>query len=133
MAIIHEHAVMRALSGEDLRPHEGCAVKKDASGKLVLCAASDTNILGIVHVGGDKEDWTDYILPAHSGIVGLKLHGTPGTVAEGTTLVLAASGRIKALPTTAGSYLAIGRACETGEADQLIEATLMAPRLVTVS
>lgn len=133
MAIIHEYAVMRAPSGEDLREHEGCAVKKDSSGKLVLCAATDANVLGFVHVGGDKDDQTDYILPAHSGIVGLKLHGTPGTVAEGTTLVLAASGRIKALPTSAGSYLAIGRACETGEADQLVEATLMTPRLITVS
>lgn len=133
MAIIHEHAVMRAPSGVDLRVNEGCAVKKDASGKLVLCAGNDTSVLGFVHVGGDVNDVTDYILPAHSGIVGLKLHGTPGTVAEGTTLVLAASGRVKALPTSAGTYLAVGTSCEDGEADQLIEATLMAPRLITVS
>ena len=44
---------MRAESGVDLRKCEGCFVKKDTSGKLVLCDKSDIP-LGVVHVGGDE-------------------------------------------------------------------------------
>ena len=96
MAIIHQQAVMRAESGVDLRECEGCFVKKDTSGKLVLCTENDTAPLGVVHVGGDKGEMTDYLLPAHQGIVGVRLHASPGSVEEGTRLVLAAKGTVKA-------------------------------------
>ena len=76
MAIIHQQAVMRAESGMDLRKCEGCFVKKDTSGKLVLCGKSDIP-LGVVHVGGDEGEDTDYILPAHQGIVGVRLSESP--------------------------------------------------------
>ena len=123
MAIIHQQAVMRAESGMDLRKCEGCFVKKDASGKLVLCTENDTAPLGVVHVGGDEGEMTDYLLPAHQGIVGVRLHASPGSVEEGTRLVLAAKGTVKAGPT--GTQVAV--ACEKGTGGQLLEGYLTLP------
>lgn len=129
MAIIHQQAVMRAESGVDLRECEGCFVKKDASGKLVLCTANDTAPLGVVHVGGDVGEQTDYILPAHQGIVGVRLHSSPGSVTEGTRLVLAASGTVKA--GTTGTLVAV--ACEDGTGEQLLEAYLTLPTVLATA
>ena len=114
MAIIHQQAVMRAESGMDLRKCEGCFVKKDTSGKLVLCGKSDIP-LGVVHVGGDEGEDTDYILPAHQGIVGVRLSESPGSVEEGTRLVLDDGGTATAV------------ACEPGTGGQLLESYLTLP------
>lgn len=100
---------MRAESGVDLRKCEGCFVKKDTSGKLVLCDKSDIP-LGVVHVGGDEGEDTDYLLPAHQGIVGVRLSESPGSVEEGTRLVLDDGGTAKAGDT--GTLVAV--ACEPG-------------------
>lgn len=126
MAIIHQQAVMRAESAVDLRECEGCFVKKDASGKLILCTANDTDPLGVVHVGGDKGEMTDYILPAHQGIVGIRLHSSPGSVTEGTKLVLAPNGTTKA--GTVGTWVAV--ACENGEGGQLLEGYMALPTVL---
>lgn len=126
MAIIHQQAVMRAESGVDLREYEGCFIKKDASGKLILCTESDTAPLGVVHVGGDVGEMTDYLLPAHQGIVGVRLHSSPGSVAEGTRLVLAAKGTVKA--GTAGTQVAV--ACEEGTSGQLLGGYLTLPTVL---
>jgi len=125
MAIIHQQAVMRAESGEDLRECEGCFVKKDTSGKLVLCGKSDIP-LGVVHVGGDKGEDTDYILPAHQGIVGVRLSASPGSVEEGTRLVLDDGGTAKAGDT--GTLVAV--ACEPGTGGQLLESYLTLPTVL---
>ena len=122
MAIIHQQAVMRAESGMDLRKCEGCFVKKDTSGKLVLCGKSDIP-LGVVHVGGDEGEDTDYILPAHQGIVGVRLSESPGSVEEGTRLVLDAGGTATAGDT--GTQVAV--ACEPGTGGQLLESYLTLP------
>lgn len=122
MAIIHQQAVMRAESGMDLRKCEGCFVKKDTSGKLVLCGKSDIP-LGVVHVGGDEGEDTDYILPAHQGIVGVRLSESPGSVEEGTRLVLDDGGTAPAGDT--GTQVAV--ACEPGTGGQLLESYLTLP------
>lgn len=122
MAIIHQQAVMRAESGRDLRKCEGCFVKKDTSGKLVLCGKSDIP-LGVVHVGGDEGEDTDYILPAHQGIVGVRLSESPGSVEEGTRLVLDDGGTATAGDT--GTQVAV--ACEPGTGGQLLESYLNLP------
>lgn len=122
MAIIHQQAVMRAKSGMDLRKCEGCFVKKDTSGKLVLCGKSDIP-LGVVHVGGDEGEDTDYILPAHQGIVGVRLSESPGSVEEGTRLVLDDGGTATAGDT--GTQVAV--ACEPGTGGQLLESYLTLP------
>lgn len=123
MAIIHQEAIKRAESGVDLRACEGCAVKRNADGRLVLCAASDTAPLGVVHVGGNVGEMTDYILPGNSSIVGVKLHKDCGAVTEGTKLVLAANGTLK----QAATGTAIAVACEAGVGEQLVEAYLIPP------
>lgn len=122
MAIIHQQAVMRAESGMDLRKCEGCFVKKDTSGKLVLCGKSDIP-LGVVHVGGNEGEDTDYILPAHQGIVGVRLSESPGSVEEGTRLVLDDGGTATAGDT--GTQVAV--ACEPGTGGQLLESYLTLP------
>ena len=122
MAIIHQQAVMRAESGMDLRKCEGCFVKKDTSGKLVVCGKSDIP-LGVVHVGGDEGEDTDYILPAHQGIVGVRLSESPGSVEEGTRLVLDDGGTATAGDT--GTQVAV--ACEPGTGGQLLESYLTLP------
>ncbi len=122
MAIIHQQAVMRAESGMDLRKCEGCFVKKDTSGKLVLCGKSDIP-LGVVHVGGDEGEDTDYILPAHQGIVGVRLSESPGSVEEGTRLVLDDGGTATAGDT--GTQVAV--ACEPGTGGQLLKSYLTLP------
>ena len=122
MAIVHQQAVMRAESGMDLRKCEGCFVKKDTSGKLVLCGKSDIP-LGVVHVGGDEGEDTDYILPAHQGIVGVRLSESPGSVEEGTRLVLDDGGTATAGDT--GTQVAV--ACEPGTGGQLLESYLTLP------
>ena len=128
MAIIHQQAVMRAESGRDLRKCEGCFVKKDTSGKLVLCGKSDIP-LGVVHVGGDEGEDTDYILPAHQGIVGVRLSESPGSVEEGTRLVLDDGGTAKAGDT--GTLVAV--ACEPGTGGQLLESYLTLPTVLASS
>ncbi|MCL6680955.1 hypothetical protein [Akkermansia muciniphila] len=128
MAIIHQQAVMRAESGVDLRKCEGCFVKKDTSGKLVLCDKSDIP-LGVVHVGGDEGEDTDYLLPAHQGIVGVRLSESPGSVEEGTRLVLDDGGTAKAGDT--GTLVAV--ACEPGTGGQLLESYLTLPTVLASS
>ena len=117
---------MRAESGVDLRKCEGCFVKKDTSGKLVLCDKSDIP-LGVVHVGGDEGEDTDYLLPAHQGIVGVRLSESPGSVEEGTRLVL--DDGAKAGDT--GTLVAV--ACEPGTGGQLLESYLTLPTVLASS
>ena len=119
---------MRAESGVDLRKCEGCFVKKDTSGKLVLCDKSDIP-LGVVHVGGDEGEDTDYLLPAHQGIVGVRLSESPGSVEEGTRLVLDDGGTAKAGDT--GTLVAV--ACEPGAGGQLLESYLTLPTVLASS
>ncbi len=125
MAIIHESATLRLTTGDiDLRASEGCFVTVDSSGKPSLAAAGSTP-LGVVHVGGDMSEGepTDIILPNHGGIVGVKLHSSPGTVIPGAKLVLAGNGTVKA--GTTGTHVAT--AVKTGVAGELLEAYLVPP------
>ena len=119
---------MRAESGVDLRKCEGCFVKKDTSGKLVLCDKSDIP-LGVVHVGGDEGEDTDYLLPAHQGIVGVRLSESPDSVEEQTRLVLDDGGIAKAGDT--GTLVAV--ACEPGTGGQLLESYLTLPTVLASS
>lgn len=127
MAIFHETTAARALSGADLRESEGCFVKKNSDGKLVLCAASDSP-LGVIHVPGEQDDYTDFIRPGFAGTVGVRVAASSaGTIVEGSPLVLAASGTVK--QASSGKVVAI--ACEAAEAGQLVEAVLVNPYSLT--
>lgn len=123
MAQIQKFSAGRAIGAVDLRDKEGCLVKLDAQGKLVLCSGSDIPV-GVVNVGGEAGDYTDYFRLGHPGTVGIRLHASDcGTVTEGCRLVVATNGTVK----QATSGTAIALACEKGEKGQLLAATLHAP------
>lgn len=120
MSIAKDIAILRAAGAVDLSEKEGCFVKKDSSGKLVLCAAADTAPLGVVHVGGEADCPTDYILPAYPGIVRVRLSASV-TVAEGALLYLDAGGTLKGGAT--GTKVAV--ACQASTGGELIDAYLI--------
>ncbi|MDR2429580.1 MAG: hypothetical protein LBD14_01535 [Puniceicoccales bacterium] len=68
-----------------------------------------------------------------AGTYTVKLAASPGAVAPGTTLVSNGDGTVKALPTAAGTYLALARAVETGAASELVEAVLLPPTPITIA
>ena len=97
--IFRETAVAQGISGEDLREKEGCFLVRNDSAELVCSTATTDKPVGAVHIGADKGSSTTYLKPGFSGIVAVKLGSAPGTVKEGTDLVLMGDGRVKALPT----------------------------------
>lgn len=131
--IFRETAVAQGISGEDLREKEGCFLVRNDSAELVCSTATTDKPVGAVHIGADKGSSTTYLKPGFSGIVAVKLGSAPGTVKEGTDLVLMGDGRVKALPTAAGTYMVVAMAAETGEGDQLVKAVLRHPAPVTVA
>ena len=119
---------MRAESGVDLRKCEGCFVKKDTTGKLVLCDKSDIP-LGVVRVVGVEVEDTDFLLPAQQGIVGGRVSESPGSVDEGTSLGLDDGCTAKA--GDSGTLVAV--ACEPGTGGQLLESYLTLPTVLASS
>lgn len=124
MSIVNTIAIKRALSAVDLQNSEGCFVKKDANGKLILVNALADYPLGCVHVGGNVGENTDYFLGAYQGIVRVKLDSTATGVVEGTQLAITATGTVK---TGVATNIIVARACEAGTAGDLIEAYLISP------
>lgn len=131
--IFRETAIAQGKSGEDLREKEGFFLVRNDSDDLVCSTATTDKPVGAVHIGADNGSPTTYLKPGFSGIVAVKLGSVPGTVKEGTDLVLMADGRVKALPTSAGTYMVVATAAETGEGDQLVKAVLRHPAPVTVA
>ena len=131
--ICRETSIAQGKSGEDLRDKEGYFLVRNESDDLVCSSATTDKPVGVVHIGADKGSPTTYIKPGFSGSVAVKLGSAPGTVKESTDLVLMADGRVKALPTTAGTYMVVATAAETGEGDQLVKVVLRHPTTVTVA
>ena len=131
--IFRETAIAQGKSGEDLRDKEGFFLMRNESDDLVCSTSTMDKPVGVVHIGADKGSPTTYLKPGFSGIVAVKLGSAPGTVKESTDLVLMADGRVKALPTSAGTYLVVATAAESGEGDQLVKAVLRHPAPVTVA
>lgn len=131
--IFRETAIAQGNSGEDLRDKEGFFLMRNESDDLVCSTSTTDKPVGVVHIGADKGSPTTYLKPGFSGIVAVKLGSSPGTVKESTDLVLMADGRVKALPTSAGTYMVVATAAESGEGDQLVKAVLRHPAPVTVA
>ena len=125
--IFRETAIAQGKSGEDLRDKEGFFLMRNESDDLVCSTSTTDKPVGVVHIGADKGSPTTYLKPGFSGIVAVKLGSAPGTVKESTDLVLMADGRVKALPTSAGTYMVVATAAESGEGDQLVKAVLRHP------
>lgn len=131
--IFQESTLASGVAAEDQREKEGYFLVRNATGELAVSAAVTDKPVGVVHIGADKGIRTTYVRPGYGGTVGVKLGTTPGTVNEGTELVLMADGRVKALPSAAGTYIIVATAAEPGEGDQLLEAVLCRPTSVTIS
>ena len=131
--IFRETAIAQGNSGEDLRDKEGFFLMRNESDDLVCSTSTTDKPVGVVHIGADKGSPTTYLKPGFSGIGAVKLGSAPGTVKESTDLVLMADGRVKALPTSAGTYMVVATAAESGEGDQLVKAVLRHPAPVTVA
>lgn len=131
--IFRETAIAQGNSGEDLRDKEGFFLMRNESDDLVCSTSTTDKPVGVVHIGADKGSPTTYLNPGFSGIVAVKLGSAPGTVKESTDLVLMADGRVKALPTSAGTYMVVATAAESGGGDQLVKAVLRHPAPVTVA
>lgn len=131
--IFRETAVAQGNSGENLREKEGCFLVRNDANDLMCSNATTDKPVGVAHIGADKDSPTTYIKPGFAGILAVKLGSVPGTVKEGVDLVLMADGRVKALPSTAGTYMVVATAAEPGEGDQLVKAVLRHPTPITVS
>ena len=118
-------ALLVVASTADLSTKEGYFLQPDGT---LPTAATDVP-LGVIVDGRDKS--ADVAVPPGApGIFHVKLSGTPGTVNRGTYLVLHTDGSAKADGGT-GARVRVARALESGAADELISAVLLAPQVLS--
>ena len=125
--VAKEKALVRMANkaSTDLTGKEGHVAEYDGGLKL----SGGTNALGIITEGG-SESSDVAILGTFDGIVRAK---ASGAVAAGSKVVVDSSGKVKGLPSTAGTYTVVGVAVQSGVADELVEIAPMAPTPVTVT
>lgn len=125
--IAKEKALVRLANkaSTDLSGKEGYIAEYDSGVKL----SGGTNALGIITEGG-AESSDVAILGACCGIVRGK---ASGTIAVGDKLVVDSAGKVKPLPTAAGTYTVVGIALQAGASDELVEFAPLAPAPVTVT
>lgn len=125
--VAKEKALVRMANkaSTNLTGKEGFVAEYDGGLKV----SGGTNALGIVTEGG-LESSDIAILGTFDGIVRAK---ASGAIAVGARVVVDSSGKVKALPTAAGTYTVVGVAVQAGAADELVEIAPMAPVSVTVS
>lgn len=125
--IAREKAIVRLANkaSTDLSGKEGYIAEYDSGVKL----SGGTNALGVITEGGAENSDIAVL-----GAVGAILRGkASGTIAVGDKLVVDSSGKVKPLPTTAGTYTVVGVALQAGAADELVEFAPLAPSSVTVA
>lgn len=124
---MNEKALVRLANkaNTDLTGKEGYVAEYDSG----LKPSGGTNVLGVITEGG-RESSDVAIAGAYGGIVRAK---ASGPIAAGGKVVADSSGKVKALPTTAGTYVVIGVAVEAGAADELVGIALWTPMSVTVA
>lgn len=121
MGIANDSSIKRATGAVNLQDSDGCAVKYDANGKLGIAGASD-KVAGVVFVGGDAGQPTDYFLRNQRGTVRVRI--TSAVAVNDTLAVGDANGRFKTV--TTGDVVAV--ALEAGtKSGQLVEAYLCTP------
>jgi len=125
--IKRDTAVVRMANkaSTDLTGKEGYIAEYDSGLKV----SGGTNVLGVIIEGGATESDVA-IIGTFDGIVTGK---AASTVSEGSKVVVDSSGKIKNLPSTAGTYKVIGVAVESGAADELVGFAPMLVQSVTIS
>jgi hypothetical protein len=98
-------------------------------GEAVISTTATVAPFGVIIEGGTTAGKSSIALPGVSGSVPVKITGTsPGTIAKGTKLILAAEdGTVKADPGT-GARVIVAEAQESGVANEIIEARLLEPK-----
>ena len=96
-------------------------------GEAVISTTETVKPFGVIVEGGKTTGKSSIALPGVSGTVRVKVTGTsPGTIAKGTKLILAAeNGTVKA-DTETGARVVVAEAQESGVANEIIEARLLA-------
>lgn len=125
--------------------HENTLTKRSKTGPLsagtLVCFDTDTAY--VKPCSGDDIPWgvaktdapeaEDFVsiqpLAATSQTARLRAHGA---VKAGQWLCLAENGLVQALPSTSGTYKAVGFALTDGQANELIEAITQLPQTITV-
>ena len=125
--IAKEKALVRLANkaSTDLSGKEGCIAEYDSGLKL----SGGTNALGVITEGGAASSDVA-ILGVFDGILRGK---ASGTIAVGDKLVVDSDGKVKPLPSAAGTYTVVGIALQAGVADELVEFAPMKPESVTVA
>lgn len=99
------------------------------TGALVSSATAAAP-LGVITEGFPANGKDSVALPNFGGTVKVKLGATPGSVVAGSYLILQADGSTKLDPGT-GSRIRVARALEAGIAQELIEAVLIEPAILS--
>ena len=125
--IAREKALVRLANkaSTDLSEKTGYIAEYDSGLKV----SGGTNALGVITDGGAAESDVA-ILGAFAGTLRGK---SAGTIAVGDKLVVDSNGKVKALPSAAGTYTVVGIAIEAAAADELVEFAPLTPAAVTVS
>lgn len=86
--------------------------------------------LGVITEGFPLGAKDSVALPNFGGTVKVKMNSAPGAVVAGSFLVLKADGTV-GLDSGAGARIQVARALEAGAADELIEAVLVPPVILS--
>ena len=130
--IRNSQALLALEATADLSAKDGYFVKASTTKCASVTAVTDVP-LGVITNGDVAAGNTTVALPNFGGTVSAKVDGTPGTIALGTKLMMTATGTVRALTATTGTYFYVAIALEAGAANELIQVRLIEPIAVVVS
>lgn len=130
--IARDNAIIALVPAADLTGKEGYFIDVDATEKATLIDAVTDLPLGVILEGSTTSGRSSVAVLSGGfrGTVRLKLDATPGTVKTGTWLQTTATGTVKA-DAGSGSRVLVAQALESGSANELIEAVLFKPVLLS--
>jgi len=117
---VRDLAILSFPTSEDLSDNDGYVVIADGAtaGNVKLANSATAKVAGVITTPADgDEDNVGVAVPGFGGTVRCKLGGT---VAAFDTLTLMADGTVEAN----GTGTVVGKAMESGVAEELVEATL---------
>lgn len=114
----------------DLRGEEGKFVRLD-SGALALHNSATVAPFGVLVEGSATTGKSSVALPGVSGTVRVKVTGTsPGSIVNGSFLTVKNDGTVH-IDSGTGNRVRVAQALEAGAADELIEARLVEPAVLS--
>lgn len=126
--ITRENAVLAFTPAADQSANEGYFVEL-SGGEVAVCNAATDVPFGVILHGDDTNGKSSIAVSAggFAGTVNVKITDTsPGTIVAGTMLCLKADGTVQA-DSGSGARVQVAQALEAGAAEELIEAVLIKP------